>query len=47
MHHRHWIALALAPACTYAHVGSGQVAVVRTPEGLAKTVYTTGDWKIG
>jgi regulator of protease activity HflC (stomatin/prohibitin superfamily) len=41
------IALALVSACTYAHVGSGQVAVVRTPGGLDKTVYTTGDWKIG
>ena len=44
------IALALTlctAACTYAHVGSGEVAVVRTPEGVSPTVYQTGDWKIG
>jgi regulator of protease activity HflC (stomatin/prohibitin superfamily) len=46
----HRIALALSfctAACTYAHVGSGEVAVVRTPDGISQTVYTTGDWKIG
>jgi regulator of protease activity HflC (stomatin/prohibitin superfamily) len=46
----HRIALALSfctAACTYAHVGSGEVAVVRTPDGMSPTVYTTGDWKIG
>ena len=33
-------------ACTYAHVGSGEVAVVRTPAGVDPHVYPTGDWKI-
>ena len=33
--------------CTYAQVGSGQVAVVRTPGGMDPTVYPAGDWKIG
>jgi regulator of protease activity HflC (stomatin/prohibitin superfamily) len=34
-------------ACNYASVGSGEVAVVRTPTGVENHVYTTGDWKIG
>ena len=34
-------------ACTYAHVGSGEVAVIRTPAGLDNHVYPTGDWSIG
>ena len=41
------ICLAVAGGCTYAHVGSGEVAVVRTPDGVSQTVYTTGDWHIG
>ncbi len=45
--HRFVLALSLCSACTYAHVGSGEVAVVRTPDGVSPTVYTTGDWKIG
>jgi regulator of protease activity HflC (stomatin/prohibitin superfamily) len=38
---------ALAGACTYARVGSGEVAVVRTPGGMDQRVYTAGDWRIG
>jgi regulator of protease activity HflC (stomatin/prohibitin superfamily) len=34
-------------ACTYAHVGSGEVGIVRTPEGVEQRVYTPGDWRIG
>lgn len=41
------LAVLCLSACSYAHVGSGQVAVVRTPGGIDRTVYTTGDWKIG
>ena len=37
----------LTTACSYAHVGAGEVAVVRTPEGVRQKVYTTGDWEIG
>ena len=36
-----------ASACTYAQVGSGEVAVVRTPGGMDQHVYTAGDWRIG
>jgi regulator of protease activity HflC (stomatin/prohibitin superfamily) len=45
--HRFALMLSLCTACTYAHVGSGEVAVVRTPAGVSPTVYTTGDWRIG
>lgn len=34
-------------ACTYAEIGSGEVAVVRTPSGMDPHVYTAGDWRIG
>ncbi|HEV7555526.1 MAG TPA: prohibitin family protein [Kofleriaceae bacterium] len=33
--------------CAYAQVGSGEVAVVRTPTGMDPHVYTAGDWRIG
>ena len=36
-----------AGACTYAHVQSGEVAVIRTPGGVSQTPLQTGDWKIG
>jgi regulator of protease activity HflC (stomatin/prohibitin superfamily) len=45
--HRFVLALCLCSGCAYAHVGSGEVAVVRTPDGVSPTVYTTGDWQIG
>jgi regulator of protease activity HflC (stomatin/prohibitin superfamily) len=34
-------------ACSYARVGSGEVAIVRTPEGVRDKVYPPGDWNIG
>lgn len=34
-------------ACSYARVGSGEVAVVRTPDGVEQKVYPPGDWHIG
>ena len=37
----------LSSACTYATVGSGEVAVVWTPEGKKHSVYTEGEWSIG
>jgi regulator of protease activity HflC (stomatin/prohibitin superfamily) len=42
---RTWI-VALLGACTYAHIGSGEVGVVRTPRGMDSHVYTPGDWRI-
>ena len=27
-------------ACSYAHIGSGEVGVVRTPDGIEQHVYT-------
>lgn len=38
---------ALASACTYASIGSGEVGIVRTPSGMDSRVYTAGDWRIG
>ncbi len=37
----------LLGACAYARVGSGEVAIVRTPAGVQSKVYPPGDWKIG
>jgi regulator of protease activity HflC (stomatin/prohibitin superfamily) len=37
----------LPTACSYARVGSGEIAVIRTPDGMSKEVYTTGDHRIG
>ena len=34
-------------ACSYARVGSGEVAIVRTPNGVSPNVLQTGDWGIG
>lgn len=34
-------------ACSYARVGSGEVAIVRTPSGVSPNVLQTGDWGIG
>jgi regulator of protease activity HflC (stomatin/prohibitin superfamily) len=42
-----FVLVSVIGGCTYAHVGSGEVAVVRTPDGISQTVYSTGDWKIG
>src|SRR5579862_7720305 len=37
----------LSGACSYARVGSGEVAIMRTPDGVEKKVYPPGDWHIG
>ncbi len=34
-------------ACSYAHVGNGEVAIVRTAAGVENKVNPTGDWDIG
>ena len=34
-------------ACAYAHVGSGEVAVVKTPDGVDQNIYGPGDHSIG
>jgi regulator of protease activity HflC (stomatin/prohibitin superfamily) len=49
MIHSRQLALAatVLAACTYTRVGSGEVAVVRTPSGMDPNVYTPGDWRIG
>ncbi len=41
------VVIATSAACAYAHVGSGEVAVVRTPDGVQQKVYPPGDWRIG
>jgi regulator of protease activity HflC (stomatin/prohibitin superfamily) len=41
------LALLVVGACTYARVGSGEVAVVRTPRGMNPQIYPAGDWRIG
>lgn len=42
------LALAIsATGCSYANVGSGEVALVRTPSGVEEKVYPPGDWHIG
>jgi len=33
--------------CSYAHVGAGEMAVVRTPDGVEQHAYPPGDWHIG
>ncbi len=38
---------AFTNACSYAHVGSGEVGIVRTPNGMNQQVLPTGDWGIG
>ena len=37
----------LVGACATLSVGSGEVAIVRTPSGMDSHVYTAGDWHIG
>jgi regulator of protease activity HflC (stomatin/prohibitin superfamily) len=41
------LVLVALSACAYARVGSGEVAIVRTPGGMDQHVYTPGDWRIG
>jgi regulator of protease activity HflC (stomatin/prohibitin superfamily) len=40
-------ACATTSACTYATIGSGEVGVVWTPDGVEKKVYSEGSWHIG
>jgi regulator of protease activity HflC (stomatin/prohibitin superfamily) len=49
MTHKFAVAIAAAAlsGCAYASVGSGEVAVVRTPAGVDNKVYGPGDWRIG
>ena len=45
----HFLALGIAGAlagCTYASIGSGEVGIVRTPNGMDPHVLTAGDWRI-
>ncbi|HVY44450.1 MAG TPA: SPFH domain-containing protein [Minicystis sp.] len=37
----------VSAGCSYAHIGSGEVGVVRTPDGMSPGVLPTGDWRIG
>lgn len=37
----------LSMGCSYANVGSGEVAILRTPNGVEEKVYPPGDWHIG
>jgi len=44
------VGLAIAPltnGCSWAHVGDGEVGVVRTPDGIKPVPLQTGDWGIG
>ncbi len=48
MHHAVLAALiAGAGACSYAHIGSGEVGVVKTPDGVQQTPLQAGVWRIG
>jgi len=43
-----WLVVAVfGCACSYAHVNSGEVGIVRTPTGMSKETLQTGDWQIG
>jgi regulator of protease activity HflC (stomatin/prohibitin superfamily) len=37
----------LSSGCAYAHIGSGELGVVRTPSGMNPNTLPTGDWGIG
>jgi regulator of protease activity HflC (stomatin/prohibitin superfamily) len=39
--------LPLGAGCSYAHVGAGELAVVRTPSGMQPVPLETGDWSVG
>jgi prohibitin 1 len=47
--HRAMLAALVAAvgACSYAHIGSGEVGVVKTPEGVQPKSLSPGDWRIG
>jgi regulator of protease activity HflC (stomatin/prohibitin superfamily) len=36
-----------ASACSYAHIGSGEVGVIKTPDGVQPKPLPPGDWRIG
>src|SRR5579863_6973415 len=38
---------ALTGACSYAHIGSGEVGVIKTPDGVQPKPMPPGDWRIG
>jgi len=40
------VAGATTNACSYAHIGSGEVGVVQTPDGMNPTTLSTGDWRV-
>lgn len=40
-------ALVAAGGCSYAHIGSGEVGVIKTPDGVKPQPVTAGDWRIG
>jgi regulator of protease activity HflC (stomatin/prohibitin superfamily) len=37
----------LTGACSYAHIGSGEVGVIKTPDGVQPKPMPPGDWRIG
>jgi regulator of protease activity HflC (stomatin/prohibitin superfamily) len=41
------LSASITTGCSYAHIGSGEVGVVRTPDGMSPKVLPTGDWQIG
>lgn len=43
-----WLVLiAATAACSYAHIGSGEVGVVKTPDGVRPKPLPPGDWHVG
>ncbi len=44
-----WLAalVAVTGACSYAHIGSGEVGVVKTPDGVKPAPMPPGDWRMG
>ena len=44
--HQLWF-VAVVGACSYAHIGSGEVAVIKTPDGVQPKPLPPGDWRIG
>jgi len=42
-----WLVALFSLGCSYAHVNSGEVGIVRTPTGMSQQTLQTGDWRIG
>ncbi|HUJ62241.1 MAG TPA: prohibitin family protein [Kofleriaceae bacterium] len=40
-------AIVVSSACSYAHIGSGEVGVIKTPDGVDPKPVPPGDWRIG